>query len=696
MDESMKTKTMSRILRASLLLSASLVGCGDTKIICDEGTFELDGACVAFDPADATPPTTTVDPAGGRSRQPVPAVVTLKADEPAQIYWSTDGTEPDEAGPGEISPVVVPRITSGTVLKVFSIDRAGNREATRTITLVEDVSGPGRPGLTLTASGTDANLAITAPPDADVAGTLLARVTGALDAVPSPGQIYTAGTALSPNVQIVSVGSGATFTDPGRPPGFVRYVAWSYDDLGNYGPIASAHGAFALGSLSAQLSIDTTTNTVTVPAAMGNVTLAGTATTNGTNVSLDLTLTNTSTKYFQAPKLMVTAVTGGTFANPDGTVSAVPFKNLGPDQLAPADAPVRTLTFSGVASGTTLVVDVTLAENALLIGGGRSQESPRVVIADPLAPTLGNSVLSIATGRRGGRGTSHQGCTSPDGRYTYSGNSHARIERFDMSDRTSTGGVFASVFANDATDVVCDGRGTVFAVLSAGGRRNNNNNGFGNLGTYQVVRYTEDLQELGRVRLSGGTNNGFARAALSPDGRTMAIPGDGDIMLVDVVTMRVIDANPATAEVDGLYAEFGSDARIRTLAWSPDSATLYAQSWNNGGLVRFAFQGGTITRTRIREDNQSGHNGEIEVGADGRVWITNESLGLDVYTPATGLITDTAYTGGARGVELVGGRMYVLRSDRQTVDEVDATGATLRSFSLPAQSQQHWLSSTRN
>lgn len=689
-------KTMSRILRASLLLSASLVGCGDTKIICDEGTFELDGACVAFDPADATPPTTTVDPAGGRSRLPVPAIVTLKADEPAQIYWSTDGTEPDASGPGEISPVVVPRITDGTVLKVFSIDRAGNREATRTITFDEDVTGPGRPGLALTASGTDANLAITAPPDADVAGTVLARVTGALDAVPANGMLYTAGTALSANVQIVAVGTGATFTDPGRPPGFVRYVAWSYDDLGNYGPVASAHGAFALGSLSAQLSIDTNTNTVTVPTAMGNVTLAGTATTTGTNVSLDLTVTNTSTKYFQAPKLMVTAVTGGTFSNADGTVSGVPFKNLGPDQLAPADNPVRTLTFSGVASGATVVVDVTLAENALLIGGGRSADAPRVVITDPLAPDLGNSVLSIAAGRRGNRGASHQGCTSPDGRYSYTGNSHARVERFDMSDRTNTGGVLASTFANDSADVVCDGQGAVYAVLSAGGRRNNNNNGFGNLGTYQVVRYTEDLQELGRVNLTGGSNNGFARAALSPDGRMIAIPGDGDIMLVDVVTMRAVDADPATTEVDGLQTEFLNDARIRGLAWSPDSTTLYAHSWSNGGLARFDFQGGTATRTSVREANQGGRSGEIEVGPDGRVWITNESLGLDVYTPSTGVLTDTGYGGGARGIEFVGGRIYVLRSDRQNVDEIDATGATLRTFSLPAASQQHWLSSTRN
>src|SRR5688572_26785900 len=116
-------------MRAALLaLLAAVSGCQSLE--CAEGTFEDGDKCVGYDPNDRTAPITTLSPAGGRSREPIPSLVAMMTNEPARIYFTVDGTEPDVATQtGETSPVAVTGVEQGMTLKYFAVDRSGNREA---------------------------------------------------------------------------------------------------------------------------------------------------------------------------------------------------------------------------------------------------------------------------------------------------------------------------------------------------------------------------------------------------------------------------------------------------------------------------------------------------------------------------------------------------------------------------------------
>ncbi|MEZ4468372.1 MAG: chitobiase/beta-hexosaminidase C-terminal domain-containing protein, partial [bacterium] len=76
---------------------------------------------------DRQAPTLTIDPLGGRFPGPVDVVVSV--DEPATLWWSTDGVAPVPAtGRGEVSeaapgaPVTI-RLVRDTTLRLLAIDR---------------------------------------------------------------------------------------------------------------------------------------------------------------------------------------------------------------------------------------------------------------------------------------------------------------------------------------------------------------------------------------------------------------------------------------------------------------------------------------------------------------------------------------------------------------------------------------------
>ena len=70
---------------------------------------------------DTSPPSVTATPSGGTYE--VPQTVTLESNEPATIYYTTDGTDPTNSSNVYSSPI---DISSSTTLKFLAIDSAGN------------------------------------------------------------------------------------------------------------------------------------------------------------------------------------------------------------------------------------------------------------------------------------------------------------------------------------------------------------------------------------------------------------------------------------------------------------------------------------------------------------------------------------------------------------------------------------------
>ena len=76
---------------------------------------------------DTTPPRTTASPAAGGF--PGPLTVTLTTDEPATIYYTTDGSAPSTVSSIYSAPI---SITENTTLKYFAVDSLGNQESVKT------------------------------------------------------------------------------------------------------------------------------------------------------------------------------------------------------------------------------------------------------------------------------------------------------------------------------------------------------------------------------------------------------------------------------------------------------------------------------------------------------------------------------------------------------------------------------------
>ena len=76
---------------------------------------------------DTTPPTTTATPPGGTYTST--QSVTLSANEPATIYYTTNGSKPTTSSPTYSSPI---SISTTTTLKFFAKDTAGNSESVKT------------------------------------------------------------------------------------------------------------------------------------------------------------------------------------------------------------------------------------------------------------------------------------------------------------------------------------------------------------------------------------------------------------------------------------------------------------------------------------------------------------------------------------------------------------------------------------
>ena len=84
---------------------------------------------VNIEVVDRTPPVTTANPVGGEFSDFVD--VTLSVNEPATIYYTTDGSDPTPASTIYAIPI---HISDTTLLKFFAVDTSGNSETIKTET----------------------------------------------------------------------------------------------------------------------------------------------------------------------------------------------------------------------------------------------------------------------------------------------------------------------------------------------------------------------------------------------------------------------------------------------------------------------------------------------------------------------------------------------------------------------------------
>ena len=90
---------------------------------------------------DITPPTITASPAGGTFSSAVR--VTLSANEPSDIYYSTDGSTPTTSSAKYTGPITIGESSDGTTtLKFFGVDTAGNIQQVQTETYTIDTITP--------------------------------------------------------------------------------------------------------------------------------------------------------------------------------------------------------------------------------------------------------------------------------------------------------------------------------------------------------------------------------------------------------------------------------------------------------------------------------------------------------------------------------------------------------------------------
>ncbi len=689
------------ILLAAALASSLLASCGGVE--CGPGTFADGDTCIGFDPDDTTPPTTTVSPAGGRSREPLPSVVTLTTDEPATIFYSTDGTVPDPAtSPGEASPVTIVGITQGMTVTYLAVDRAGNQTEVETATYESDLAPPPAvTDLTVTLAGTIPTVRWTHPAGSDHAGVVVARIIDAIDGHPTPGMTsYSAGQAITSSVQVVAAGPVTELVDTARPPGPVRYAVWTRDDLGNYSRPVAARAAIPLGPLTATLTYDATAGTLTAGPSAGVVDVAAsTATRTGTTLTISLAVRNRSSEHFANPKIAV-GVTGGAFVTgADGVVANRPYRRLAPLVLAPGATDTRPLVLGNVTDGSTITLALELVHDPLVTS--MHNRNGRLNAYDLRTSTVHTPLAISGFGPNDRVGGKPRPALRTGGRYLDVPTSHASIERFDLVTGTSVRvATLASIGQRANVIGLVPVDAGMIAVVKRGGHRGD--------GAVELVRLDEALVEIERVPQPVRIAQGFRRVVRSPDGTTIGMPVTGGIQLFDVATLSAIDGDPISSGINPVATTLTSTIAAFEMLDGGDLIAIGRHASNTAkiSLVRRGPSGYSATDLAtipaVSGINTKALN--TAVTPDGRVWLAFSHT-LRVFDPDSNQLSTVGYAppavsgslGHLQGVNVIDGQLWLVRGTRTHLDQIDPGGAIQRTITLASTAgvYGHWLGVAR-
>jgi hypothetical protein len=649
-------------------LALVVSGCGGGE--CEPGTTRVGDTCYPYDPFDHTPPTVTVDPP---LRTRAVGTVRLTASEPAIIYYTVDGSEPTTMSPNEDTQVVLADQPDDAIVRYFAVDRAGNQSPIENATWIIDNIGPGAPRVDVQVSGTTRTVTWTPPGDPHVTGVVVARVDGVLGASPDPGQVVNVGDTISPGVTVVAVSTATTgmqtFSETmPTPPGIVRYVAWATDDVGNYG---AAGGNFALVALPAQTAsvhVVASSGAVTVPTPAADISLSGTATLTGSTLTVDLTVTNATTRVLFAPKILLasTLPTGIGFT-PTDTFMGTPYVAYGA-AIPPGVSTKRTWTFTGASSSTTLDLAVDIRNGPVIIAPhGRQSDTGDAADID-----TGESVATLRPAISGPSGqiTMKPGGVTPEGHVIFGSRSSGTVGTWDLA----TGAMVMSKEllpqkANVAA-IALDRSGASGYALAAYGHAYTVR--IGTIESFLVRFDTGSLRETGRIDLGSSRNRGLE---ISPDGHTLAIatgdPGAGTIV-VDLDSFTVLR-----------HVAIGFAPRWAT--FSADSKTLIVVG---GSEVRqFSVADGSQTAAMFMPAG-GGKVFRGDLAADGRLWVgrQNDVTAIDLATGSA-----TSYGGTASNATVIDGKVYVGSEGGTTFQRLDNTGTSELTFNFSGDVYGHGL-----
>ena len=656
-------------------LAIATAGCGSGE--CGLGTVRYGATCLAVDPFDTEAPRVAVDPP---LHTRAVGLVRLVADEPAFIYYTIDGSQPTLESANEPDQVVITDVPDDAQLRYFAVDLAGNQSDEESRFWIIDREGPGAPlDFRVTLAGATRTVTWTPPPDPRPGGVLAARVEGPLTAPPQSGQRYAVGDTLSPGVTVVEIldadATGtATFTESmPATPGLVRYVAWAFDNLHNYGPPAGDYQLVPVPAQTGRIAINAGTGAVSVVSAPSHVTLAGTATLVGATLTLRLSVRNDTTRTLFAPKLLLTsALAGVTWTNADGDLDTAPaptpYRAYGA-ALKPGTTALEPWVFTGASASTTLTLDLALQDGYVLTATSKDQVSSGAMV-DPLT---GQAVLGLDTGPtgQGGAAMTQRGGITPDGHLIVGARTAGTVSSFDLATGFRLLTTTLRPQKSHVPQVILDRSGSAaYALVAEGHPRSVNSSGGAGSETTLVRLVTATLTENGRLSLGVSRNRDIN---LSPDGKTLIVASGNvtnGVIVIDLASFQIARRIlPGFRPQCALFTPDGAQIVVvgeETAIYSAADGTravAYPTPGTNGKVVRATF------------------------GAGGKLWIgrRDELARLDLTTGVGEVFT--GFSG--RMLDVFEDKVFV--GNGSTMTRLDADGVAETTLPGFTRLDGHWI-----
>ncbi len=663
------------MVRGSLVVSSALLASvaassGCTGGECGIGTVRYGDTCVAVDPFDRTPPSVAIDPPLYTRSV---GIVRLTSDEPATIYYTIDGTEPTLDSASEPDHVVITGVPDDALVRFFAIDLNGNRSAEGSRAWIIDREGPGAPGdFTIAVQGTTRTVTWTPPPDPRLGGVIVARVEGDLVG-PVAGQPYAEGDELAPGITVVHRGADAagSFSETREVrPGIVRYVAWAFDEAGNYGAPSGAYELIPFPPQTTTVTVDAGTGTVATLTPASHVAVTGASELTGSTLRVTLAIRNDTTRVLFAPKLRLrNALAGVTWSNADGELESKPYRAYGA-ALPPGATIAAVWTFTGASVNTDLILDLDVLDNRVLVASYQRDGTRGAQLVDAVTAREIRELQPMPGGSN--RGSSMlRGAITPDGMFVSGGRSSAELVQYDLATGERVQTVTLRPQKGHIPQVVLDASGSTAYALAAEDHWKRAVQGAGVI--TQLVRLdASTLTETGRLTLGISRNRDMQ---ISPDGRLLAIatalPTEGTV-IVDLSTFQI--RGRIVAQVRPQAAMFTPDSKQIVIVGETitvhDAMTLAAgPSYRTPATTPSA---GRVLRATLEDAN--------------RLWIGRRSE-LAVVDLRDG--TAQTFPRDGRIIEVFDGIPHV--GADQSLVQLDAMGVDTRAIDGFTRIQGHWV-----